>query len=194
MTRFALLMLTVFLCGVTTVYADVGTGADLYDAKGCSDCHTLAGEGGAVGPELTAAGTVPGHDHDWQVRHLLDPAGVVAGSTMPPLMQDPAEAAHLADFLMSLDGSQAAPAEAAVPAEAPFVAPPKVVPPEVSSPSNAQANTPQAAPVTLAEVAEPTPAKVVAAADGLSGNSVEGEALYQARGCPLCHTDSHEPY
>jgi mono/diheme cytochrome c family protein len=156
----------------------VGTGADLYDDKGCANCHVIAGEGSPVGPELTAAGTVPGHDHDWQVRHLMDPAAVVEGSFMPQLVADEAEAGHLADYLMSLDGSAVAEAEP-VPAAADKAASAPTAAKVVVQPAV------QAEPV--AETAPKTPAKVVSNAEGLTGNSVDGEALYQSRGCPLCH-------
>ncbi|MBI5136806.1 MAG: c-type cytochrome [Nitrospirae bacterium] len=154
------------LAWASPVHADVGAGRALYDAKGCAGCHAIAGAGGQVGPDLSAEGTRKDRDRAWHIAHLMNPAGVVPGSIMPPLVKSEADAGHLADFLLTLAGTPPAKAAPTPPARPAAAAP-------------APERAPKAAPV---------PRRTVQTPAGLVGNSVDGEALYQSRGCPLCHT------
>jgi cbb3-type cytochrome oxidase cytochrome c subunit len=158
-TRSGALAALLLLLWAPAAHASVEAGQRLYQDKGCAGCHVIDGQGGAVGPDLTREGTVPGHDHDWHVRHLLDPAGVVPGSIMPKLIQDPAQAEDLADYLTSLG------AEAAPPEPAPEAAPEAAAPaPEPAAPGLA-APEPSSAPAAPVEAtpAEPAPAQVTPA-------------------------------
>lgn len=56
-------------------------GKRLFDLHGCIACHKVDGEGGTVGPDLSAVG-LKGFDRQWHVRHLKAPAEVVTGSQM----------------------------------------------------------------------------------------------------------------
>lgn len=56
-------------------------GRYLFDLHGCLSCHKVAGEGGVVGPDLSAVG-LKGFDRDWHERHLTDPGALVEGSKM----------------------------------------------------------------------------------------------------------------
>lgn len=40
-----------------TVTGDAARGKDVYNASGCASCHTIAGQGGDAGPELTDVGS-----------------------------------------------------------------------------------------------------------------------------------------
>jgi cytochrome c551 len=42
------------------ITGDPAKGKDVYDASGCASCHTIAGQGGDAGPELTTVGTLRG--------------------------------------------------------------------------------------------------------------------------------------
>ena len=164
----------------TPVRADVAAGKILFGDRGCSGCHTINGEGGAVGPDLTDEGSMPGRDRDWHVRHLMSPADVVPGSIMPVLVENETEAGDLADFLLSLKGDTSAPADgpSADVAE----------PAPVASPKTTPAVQPKAQPAAKGAVESTAPkAKLVVSADDVTGVSDTGEALYNARGCPLCH-------
>lgn len=88
-------------------WADPDEGRALYEAKGCANCHSINGEGGSVGPDLSAEGDRKDRDRAWHIAHLMDPGSVVDGSTMPTLVFDEQEAGHLADYLMSLTEASA---------------------------------------------------------------------------------------
>ncbi len=57
-------------------------GKQLFQESGCLNCHTVAGVGGNLGPNLTEEGS-KAHGIDWHVNHLKDPQSVVPGSPMP---------------------------------------------------------------------------------------------------------------
>lgn len=42
------------------ITGDPAKGKDVYDATGCASCHTIAGQGGDAGPELTNVGSLRG--------------------------------------------------------------------------------------------------------------------------------------
>ena len=75
-------------------------GRILYDKNGCSACHSIHGEGGKVGPELTHVGGK--HDADWLMRHFKDPQAVSPGSIMPKIMLQDKELKELTDYMLSL--------------------------------------------------------------------------------------------
>jgi quinol-cytochrome oxidoreductase complex cytochrome b subunit len=80
----------------------VKEGKAVYDRNGCAGCHTLAGQGGAVGPPLGGEGARR-PDLAWQIQHLKDPASITKGSTMPPYKQlSDKDLKALATFLLSL--------------------------------------------------------------------------------------------
>ena len=57
-------------------------GKAVYDANGCAQCHSIAGKGGGVGPELTRLGTTraPSYFHDM----LLNPGAKPPADTALP--------------------------------------------------------------------------------------------------------------
>jgi cbb3-type cytochrome oxidase cytochrome c subunit len=178
-TRSGALAALLLLLWVPAAHASVEAGQRLYQDKGCAGCHVIDGQGGAVGPDLTLEGTVPGHDHDWHVRHLMDPAAVVPGSIMPKLIQDPAQAEDLADYLTSLGSeAEAAPAPEATPpapeqaAPAP-AAPVEAAPPDPAEPTPAEPAAAEPAPVEQAPVKE-TPVEAAPVADA-PAEQVEAE-------------------
>jgi putative heme-binding domain-containing protein len=56
--------------------ANAGRGAGIYQRLGCATCHVINGQGGVLGPELTAIGRMRGPDY-------LRQAIVEAGATLP---------------------------------------------------------------------------------------------------------------
>jgi nitric oxide reductase subunit C len=77
-------------------------GVALYQSNGCVACHTIGGIGGTSGPELTNVGSRQ-PDADWHIRHLKDPASLVAGSVMPSFAHlSDEDLRGLADYLLTL--------------------------------------------------------------------------------------------
>jgi mono/diheme cytochrome c family protein len=56
-------------------------GKYLFDLHGCLTCHTVDGQGGGVGPDLSGV-ALKGFSHEWQRKHLMAPTDVVEGSKM----------------------------------------------------------------------------------------------------------------
>lgn len=91
----------------------VALGKRLIEERGCRGCHTIGGEGGNVGPDLTYEGDQnpehwdfsrvdgPATNLSWQIAHLLDPPAIVPGSTMPKLGLTDQEARAIALVLLS---------------------------------------------------------------------------------------------
>ncbi|MBI3098589.1 MAG: c-type cytochrome [Planctomycetes bacterium] len=99
----------------------ISEGKRLFHTRGCRGCHKIGGVGGEDGPELTQVGRKgietmlfpagfegPETVRDWHVAHLLSPASVVPGSTMPNLHLARSEAESLALYLLSLRRSEVA--------------------------------------------------------------------------------------
>ena len=80
----------------------VALGQEIYNLKGCSGCHKIAGAGGDLGPDLTNEGNIVFHDAEWHRRHFMDPPSLVPGSTMPKLGLTENELSALTAFMLSL--------------------------------------------------------------------------------------------
>jgi cytochrome c oxidase subunit 2 len=96
-----------------------GPGVQLFQTRGCVGCHQIVGvnaqqaqaysDSRLIGPNLTHVGartTIAGgmfpNDRDHMARWLKDPPAMKPGSRMPNLGLNDADAAALADYLLSL--------------------------------------------------------------------------------------------
>ena len=86
-----------------------GPGKDLFLAKPCPTCHTIAGlSQGTIGPELSHVGSKPQiagvapMNHDNLVKWLMNPPAMKPGTQMPNLALSEQEANQLADWLLQL--------------------------------------------------------------------------------------------
>jgi cytochrome c2 len=101
-----LVVFTPFFLGLTlfSVFSafasDIAKGKMLYEEKRCGLCHTVAGQGGKLGPDLTEVGNR--RDSDWLTRFLKDPKGTMPGAKMMPVKATPEEITALVDYLLSL--------------------------------------------------------------------------------------------
>lgn len=100
--------------------AAVAQGQNLIDQKGCLGCHTLNGQGGAIGPNLANVGEKTWHQLDfshvdkseersvinWHKNHFENPAVVSPESVMPPT--PPEEVNALTAYMLSLNQKVAA--------------------------------------------------------------------------------------
>jgi putative heme-binding domain-containing protein len=53
-------LLTLTRKDASAITGDPAKGKDVYDSSGCASCHTIAGQGGDAGPELTTVGSLRG--------------------------------------------------------------------------------------------------------------------------------------
>lgn len=77
-------------------------GKQLYEKLRCAYCHSINGQGGTLGPDLSMVGAR--RDHDWMVAHFLNPREVTPGSAMPRLNLLPAEVDVLTAYLATQGG------------------------------------------------------------------------------------------
>jgi nitric oxide reductase subunit C len=66
---------------VAAAVTSVTPGEAVYKAQSCSACHTIAGVGGKVGPDLSQVGKR--HDNEWIEAQLMDPKSHNPQSIMP---------------------------------------------------------------------------------------------------------------
>jgi mono/diheme cytochrome c family protein len=82
------------------VIASADEGQRLFQQKGCIGCHTIAGQGGKVGPVLDDVGLR--RAPEWMLQHFRDPQSVTPGSVMPKFGFTETEARALTEFLVHL--------------------------------------------------------------------------------------------
>ncbi len=87
---------------MATALATTGQpGEAIYKAQGCSACHTMAGVGGKIGPDLTMVGSR--RSKAWILQQLVDPKSHDPNSVMPSFAKLPEkDREELADYLVSL--------------------------------------------------------------------------------------------
>jgi ubiquinol-cytochrome c reductase cytochrome b subunit len=79
----------------------VARGQALVAKFGCTACHRIHGEGGAIGPDLSYVGdTRP--DRDWHLRHFRDPKSVSPASIMPKFPLTDQQLNDLTSYMLSL--------------------------------------------------------------------------------------------
>jgi ubiquinol-cytochrome c reductase cytochrome b subunit len=68
---------------------------------GCTGCHRIHGEGGAVGPDLSFVGDAR-PEREWHLKHFRDPQSVSPGSIMPKFPLTEPELNDLTSYMLSL--------------------------------------------------------------------------------------------
>jgi mono/diheme cytochrome c family protein len=63
--------------------AMVAAGRSVFEANGCARCHSIGGQGGRMGPDLTRVGAEAGHTPQWLVEHVKNPKAHNPSSRMP---------------------------------------------------------------------------------------------------------------
>lgn len=79
----------------------VAQGKALFAQYGCTACHRIHGEGGALGPDLSYEGDSR-PDREWHYRHFRDPKSVTSTSIMPKFPLKDQEIHDLTSFVLSL--------------------------------------------------------------------------------------------
>jgi nitric oxide reductase subunit C len=72
----------------------------VYQAQGCSNCHSISGIGGTSGPDLTKVGAR--HDREWFIGHFKDPLKFVKDSAMPPVTASDQDIEQLSAYMLTL--------------------------------------------------------------------------------------------
>lgn len=80
-------------------------GRRLYGDLKCAYCHSIRGEGGTIGPDLSTVGAR--RDLTWLTLHFKNPQQVTPGSVMPQLRLAPEEINALGAYMESLGGGAA---------------------------------------------------------------------------------------
>ncbi|HZP83728.1 MAG TPA: cytochrome c [Chthonomonadaceae bacterium] len=61
----------------------VDAGKAVYASNGCARCHSLGGQGGRMGPDLTRVGADTAHTPQWLIEHIKNPKTHNPASRMP---------------------------------------------------------------------------------------------------------------
>ena len=75
-------------------------GAMLYQARGCTACHSLNGIGGKIGPPINGVGAR--RARDWVEGHFLNPGKFTPGSEMPAYKFNPLELQRITTYVRSI--------------------------------------------------------------------------------------------
>ncbi len=78
----------------------LSAGQLVYQSQGCSNCHSINGIGGTLGPDLTKEGLR--HDKEWIVGHFKDPQKYVKNSAMPPIAASDTDIEQLTAYMLTL--------------------------------------------------------------------------------------------
>lgn len=79
---------------------ELTAGQLVYQAQGCSNCHSINGIGGTSGPDLTKVGSR--HDREWFIGHFNDPPKYVKNSAMPPVSASVQDIEQLTAYMLTL--------------------------------------------------------------------------------------------
>jgi cbb3-type cytochrome oxidase cytochrome c subunit len=63
---------------------NIASGKKVYEANSCKNCHSINGEGGSGGPDLSAIGADKTHTAAWFKKAIVTPKALHPDSTMPP--------------------------------------------------------------------------------------------------------------
>jgi len=83
------------------VEVSVESGKKVFETKACNACHTINGEGGKIGPDLSVYGLQ--RTKEWSIQHHVDPRSLIGGSVMPDLEYSQSELEALVLYLESLE-------------------------------------------------------------------------------------------
>jgi hypothetical protein len=83
-----------------TIPPKVRFGSNMFYNKSCAGCHTIDGQGGNEGPDLTLR---PLKSLEWHMEHIKDPRSKTPNSEMPPFLHyEPYEYEALAEYILYL--------------------------------------------------------------------------------------------
>jgi ubiquinol-cytochrome c reductase cytochrome b subunit len=148
----------------------VKAGAQLFSSQGCMACHTVHGQGGNIGPNLSDIGS-KGFSDQWLTTQIRDPKSHDSSTQMPAFKSlTDEQVKNLVDFLQSLGGS--------------------------SSPRQSSQSSGAAQSSTAEKTSAPNSAAAASSPNDPSGSSEDqstslisqGKLLFGTQGCVGCHT------
>ncbi|MGH7146298.1 MAG: cytochrome b N-terminal domain-containing protein [Nitrospiraceae bacterium] len=104
---FLVVVFTLLGISVKNLYAVKRTDPAIAHGKaivarfGCTGCHRIHGEGGAVGPDLSFVGDAR-PQREWHLKHFRNPQSVSPGSIMPKFPLTEPELNDLTSYMLSL--------------------------------------------------------------------------------------------
>lgn len=144
-------------------------GLKVYNAQGCSGCHSIGGQGGNMGPALDNVGATK--SISWLEAQVSNPKSHNPATSMPPFQLSQTDLTALANYLSSLkSGGAAGPAPAASS-------------PAAAAPSTPPSSTAAASSSTTASPAASAPATVAATPAAIAS----GKKLFATDNCSGCH-------
>ncbi len=148
--------------------ASVKAGAELFSTQGCEACHTVHGQGGHIGPNLSNIGA-QGLSDQWLTTQIRDPKSHDPSTEMPSFKSlSDEQVKHLVDFLQSLGGKPSSGTSSQPPqnSEAKTTSEPNT-----STTSTSGSNQPSSL----------SPSQNTSLID-------QGKSLFNSEGCIGCHT------
>ena len=95
--------------------AEIEEGKKVFQSSGCSGCHKVNGQGGAIGPELSGS-TLGGRDRQWLADQVANPKSHNPNSIMPASTNlSKEQLGNLVSYLMSFTVSAGVQGEPAAP-------------------------------------------------------------------------------
>lgn len=165
--------------------ASVKAGAELFTSQGCIACHTVHGQGGNIGPNLSDIGS-QGLSDRWLTTQIRDPKVHDSSTAMPSFgsLSDQ-QVKNLVDFLQSLGGSssKSQPSSSSNSSSQPA---------QSAEPSQASksANEPNSAPTAITSGLNDPPGSSQSQSQTSQDASLinQGKSLFRSEGCLGCHT------
>jgi ubiquinol-cytochrome c reductase cytochrome b subunit len=160
--------------------ASVKAGADLFSSQGCIACHTVHGQGGNIGPNLSSIGS-QGLSNQWINTQIRDPKSHDPSTAMPAFKSlTDQQVKNLVDFLQSLGGSSSSGQSSSQSSSS------SQPPQKVQAKSTGEPNT--------APAAKPSgPNRPSASSQSQSASQInQGQSLFSSQGCIGCHTVNGE--
>ena len=150
----------------------VKAGAELFAAQGCEACHTVHGQGGNVGPNLSNIGSQDLSDQ-WLTTQIRDPKSHDPSTAMPAFQSlSDQQVKNLVDFLQSLGGTPSSESSSGTSSQPPQSTEAKII----SEPNTSAATT--SGPNQPSSSTQSQTASLIS----------KGKSLFNSEGCIGCHT------
>jgi ubiquinol-cytochrome c reductase cytochrome b subunit len=163
--------------------ASVKAGAQLFSSQGCVACHTVHGQGGHIGPNLSNIGA-QGLSNKWLTQQIRDPKSHDPSTEMPAFKSlTDKQVSNLVDFLQSLGGQPSSSKQSSQSSGSSTQAAQSTMPSKTTAEPNSTSKKTSTEPNKSSATAEEQkqasqPVSLVQ----------QGESLFSSESCIGCHT------